>query len=58
MRVGKEIAMGLAKYDEDNFELYAERLRTKGLNMSREWTGPCQADNRTDKKEDDHEKRR
>ena len=56
--MGKGITMGLAKYDEDNFELYVERLSTKGLNMSREWTGPCQTDKRTDKKEDDHEKRR
>lgn len=50
--------MGLAKYDEDNYELYVERLSTKGLNMTREWMGLSRTDNKTDKKEDYHEKRR
>ena len=50
--------MGLAKYDEDNFELYVERLSTKGLNMSRAWTDPYRTESKADKKEDRHEERR
>jgi len=49
--------MSLAKYDEDNFNCYVERLSSKGLNMSREWTCPAIVPDRRSEKEDAHEKR-
>ena len=49
--------MGLAKYGEDNFECYVERLSSKGLNMSLEWTCPETTVNEGKEKEAVHEKR-
>jgi len=45
--------MGFAKYNEDDFECFVERLSGRGLNMRREWLDPAEKE----EKEDVHEKR-
>ena len=49
----KENIMGFAKYNEDDFECFVERLSGRGLNMRREWLDPAEKE----EKEDVHEKR-